>query len=301
MKHSVIMSLALSALAPIAAFAAESSSASSQADFGKLTFFPKKGEFVNNTNAKYVSETVKGKDSDSFVAKDVTGNTFELKDSLSYSFLPKGFVTLSWAYQNLSVTDMAQSSGLVNPEVSFTYRILEQAEHSINLDLTAGFAPSLFDNKSASEDKEGTVASGNNQFFAKATISGEANQFVWSVAPQLTYVGETTQKFADDTSLNQKLDSYLETSVDAKAQYFFTSVIALDAGVNYDYTPSRDIKNTPFSENSYASTTGTLGVSSVLIPNKLDMYVHGIVSKRTSDDISNDLGTGAEVGATFNF
>jgi hypothetical protein len=31
------------------------------------------------------------------------------------------------------------------------------------------------------------------------------------------------------------------------------------------------------------------------------MYVHGIVSKRTSDDISNDLGTGAEVGATFNF
>ena len=179
-------------------------------------------------------------------------------------------------------TSTLDADGFNNPEISLKYRTAHEKSDGFISDITLAIAPDIFTAKSATDNVDGTVASGGNIFalavdygrnfnnssykvtgttiYGAKSTSRDAETGVVSTADEETTFNlaiETQYRLSDKISLNVAANKYFvlnETSIGAKLNYklsneaFFT--------LAYDAINTRD--NGTLTEDETSVTTASL-------------------------------------------
>ena len=286
MKKKYLLALNLCLLAPLTIHAAEKPVAKSAekstegSDFGKLTFFPEQNTFVNNFSLSYTEDDYTLKNS--ILSIDVKNKTTAATESIEYSFLPNQEIDLEFSYAQEKLTTSVgtandtKSSGFGNPVLAYRFRFMKQKEQPLNIDFYGKFSADLIEKRTATTTDDGTVSSGKNVFTAGALFSGEQGAFVWSLTPEVVYNGEEKAKNAN-TSVTSTTDPYMTFAIGGDGQFFFTPMFAADFGLGFEFIPETTTK--PDNQNSITTESRALaqlrlGVNAIVIPNKLDIYLH---------------------------
>jgi hypothetical protein len=289
---------------------------------GQISFFQKEKTFYNNLYFSGYQNTYKVKLLDKnyhTTPNDITAykenyedNGAMISETISYSFFKNHLLGFNLQYASetnkLSISQTINNTysttndnyetttkGFENPIVFYGIRILEQKreEKPLNLDLKIAFSPNVFESKtavyatSASNRKEGTVASGNSNIAGGLTLSQNISSFIWSTNLSATYVSETKQKNTY-TGYNNKVDAYPYFSIGGDGQYYFSEFIGLDFGLHLSFIPSTNktyenngnsydnsgnlqLKNS--SIESYTAAKISLGLNLNPILNKFNLYI----------------------------
>ncbi len=190
------------------------------ANLGEIVFFPQKDDVYNISSIQFSNANVDvnyGSDKNNKSNNKIYVVTYAHESH--YSFYRNHTLGLKIEYQNKEINQnqeyksTVKFSGLKNPKLIYSTRLLEQInENSGNLDFSAYFSPNLFPAKNARGSingeggSEGTSASGNNKLgilFAYSKNLSNANFL--KACGNLEYASKSKSESAiANSSINSK-------------------------------------------------------------------------------------------------
>jgi hypothetical protein len=134
------------------------------------------------------------------------------------------------------------SSGWTDPEFGLIYRLMDQKDSPLTLDLRADYAPDAFPAKSASPDDEGTIARGGQMAKFGATIGHEGPMFTVAGTFDATWLGvrDTLNQTSGDTS---RADSTWNYRLGLTTQTRLNDLFSINAGVGHTFTNNNLVFN----------------------------------------------------------
>jgi hypothetical protein len=132
----------------------------------------------------------------------------------------------------LGVVVKTHSAGWVDPRLNVIYRLLTQGENNspIYLDLTGEYLPNVYSARAATPDKDGTVATGGQEFISEETFGYETGALTLELSPIFTYSGETRVSGVQYSYLWQE-------EINAGAFYQLTDRWSFNGDTGYQIAP----------------------------------------------------------------
>jgi hypothetical protein len=244
-------------------------------------YLPLAGQFLGTTSYQYSSSTSDILDStgtktesnhvnSNLIDQDVQyGITDDLTARFNWGFDPSRGATRDFVAGG-SVS--RSSSGWTDPVFGLTYRVLDERQSPLVLDLRLDYSPDAFPAKAATPNDEGTIARGGQMVDLGATLGHETQQF--------TIAGLFDAQWFDTRStLNQTSGDLTHASPEwnyslgLATQTRFTDVLSLNAGVSELFASDSTVLNdtSGLTHLSHAGNTTNLNVALNyhFIPNQL--------------------------------
>lgn len=94
--------------------------------------------------------------------------------------------------------DSVDTLGSLNPSLKATFRVMDQAAATYNLDIRAAYLPDLFDRETSDNDTEYTAAYGGAAYKVGARLGQKNGTSHWNFEVNLTLLGEAEAKLEDE-------------------------------------------------------------------------------------------------------
>lgn len=199
-----------------AVLAATSAQATSGLDFGDLNYFLKQNQFNLTSDFDVLNQEVNDAEVDGYILRNRFG--FGVMDNLNV------FLGLDWAYQlDTKVAGQAESRnpGLSNPYIGANYRVMNQKNSALNLDLGLLARVQVLDAELGEDGKDGNFYEGNHTIEANVAVGhkwNEANEWRLTAAALYNFAGE--YELRDSNGNNDvETDGSLDFSLTAAYQY----------------------------------------------------------------------------------
>jgi hypothetical protein len=168
-----------------------------------------------------------------------------------------------------SVTSLL-SNGFTDPTFGVTWRVIDQANAPVNLDLSASYAPDAFNSKTASPTEDGSVARGGQAAHFGAALSEVMAQFTLQGSVNGNfYGGSSLDNLTNDTI--SKRDSYWTYDLDLASQVRLTNQFSINAGVSHTFNSSFNVANLTDGNMAISDPGGVTSLNAALnyhiIPN----------------------------------
>lgn len=148
---------------------------------------------------------------------------------LQYATSQKSEVTYGPATTIDGTKVEAESDGLSDPNFAITYRALDAALNSFDMNISLIVSPKLQDAKAATANKDGNVAKGGTNIGADIKWGQRFRIFSWAVGASFLKNGKAEYKDADDGDLTT-VSSYSTFDISGEFKWNITSKFSL--GVN---------------------------------------------------------------------
>jgi hypothetical protein len=213
-------------------------------------FLPKKGQVYGVT--AYTLDMPQG---DNF-KNGVNTGSFTSSDSLldqtlAYGLLNNLTIRLVQGYgmNNRDSTAAATgdvttggASGLNDPTVSATFRVLDEPRSPVILNLTASYSPDAFAAKASGGGADGTIARGGETAGLSFALGRVTRSFTIAGTVASTHVGpEVTELLSNATSSSSS--AYWSYSLGLATQTRFADRWSFDAGVTFSTAGAYDVSN----------------------------------------------------------
>jgi len=213
-------------------------------------FLPRKGQVYGVT--AYTLDMPKG---DNFKAGVNTGS-FTSSDSLvdqtiAYGLLNNLTIRLVQGYginsrdsTSAATGDVTTggASGFNDPTISATFRVLDEPQSPVILNLTASYSPDTFASKASGGGSDGTIARGGQTAGLSFALGRVTKSFTVAATAASTHVGsQVTELLSNLTSSSS--DAYWSYNLGLATQTRFTDRWSLDAGVAFATAGSYNVSN----------------------------------------------------------
>jgi hypothetical protein len=183
----------------------------------------------------------------------------------------------------------SESDGFADPTFTVLWRAVNQGRgYPVNLDLSAAYAPDLWDAKSASSAFDGTVARGGGEFIGTAALSHSSNANIYYISFSAIDSSERNILVQPLSSpYNQRLGDYWQYSFNVAYQHYFDEKLSASIGFQYYSSDSYGIVNQGGNDLVYSRNTGpqyqpNIALNYAFVPNQVVGslgYTHVIASK----------------------
>jgi hypothetical protein len=217
-------------------------------------YLPLEGQIYGETGYTYGSTSQDTFDSTGTRTDTTDTHLNQLSQKILYGLTDDLALNFDWAYDLsrdatrhiVGGSDVTRSSsGWTDPEFGLTYRVMDQRDNPLTLDLRANYSPDAFPAKAANPDEEGTVARGGQMADFGATLGHEG--------PMVTIAAKFDAMWFDARDvLNQssgditRTDSLWNYRFGLATQTRLSDAISFNAGVGHTFTNT----NTVFNETS---------------------------------------------------
>jgi hypothetical protein len=207
-------------------------------------YLPLQGEFYGATGYVYGSSS-----HDTFDAAgapsahvNVTSNT--LDQTFLYGITDDLSLHFDWGYDIsrdagrhlVTGGDVKRdSSGWTDPEFGLIYRLMDQRDSPLTLDLRADYSPDAFPAKSATVDSDGTVALGGQMANFGATLGHEGPMFTVAGTFDATWLGSRNVLNQASGDQNHE-DSLWNYRLGLTSQARINDQFSINAGVGHTFT-----------------------------------------------------------------
>lgn len=215
-----------------------------ESDVRDLLYFPEQGSFWGITSR------------DTSTTEYEVGTSIESETDISsltqniYYIPAKGLAIgaqfsrseLDQDVESSGSTTRFKSDGNENPQFEIVKRMQWQEGEKNTLDIGAAYSPDVFDNENSTEDKDGTVASGNSSLSLFTRLGKKYDEVEWSILAQIDFEGEAESEDADDgakSTTDAKSDILLEFNLQKNVNEKF-SVLGSFAYSMYGESSSED-------------------------------------------------------------
>jgi hypothetical protein len=214
-------------------------------------YLPLQGEFYGATTYQYGSLSRDNYDNTGARSSstNVTSNT--LDQTFLYGITDDFALHFNWGYDiardasthPVSGGDIKRdSSGWTDPEFGLVYRLMDQKDNPLTLDLRADYSPDAFPGKSASLDDEGTVARGGQMADFGATLGHEGPMF--TIAAKFDAIWLDTAKMLNQVSGDSTLtNATWNYRLGLDTQTRLSDQVSVNAGVGHTFTNNGEVFN----------------------------------------------------------
>ena len=228
-----------------------------------------------------------------------------ITQSLAYGINDNLTVRLSDTYIPSSKTDFnnvagpateTRSSGLSDPTIGFTYRIVDQKSSPVNFDVIGSYSPDIIDAKSSTTSHDGTVARGGQQGSLGVATSYETRSFTVLGSVGTNYLGSRDVR-NPNTDFTTSVDSSWDYFAGVQTQTRITDQFSINAGVTYTTSNHADASNpnVAYTIKNGNVTDLNLSLNYAVIPNRL---VAQLIYNRDLYDNSHNQFTVATADTT---
>jgi hypothetical protein len=214
-------------------------------------YLPLQGEFFGSTAYQYGSLSRNNYDNTGALSgkTNVTSNT--LDQTFLYGITDDFALHFNWGYdisRDASTHPVAggdikrDSSGWSDPEFGLVYRLMDQRDNPLTLDLRADYAPDAFPGKAASPDDEGTTALGGQMADFGATLGHEGPMFTIAAKFDAIWLdtAKTLNQVTGDSSLTSATWNY-RLGLDSQTR--LNDQFSINAGVGHTFTNNGQVYN----------------------------------------------------------
>ena len=190
---------------------------------------------------------------------DLTGTRIDTTNTISnvitqefqYGITDDFTLRFNWDYDVANVASRnpvggaevrRDSSGWTDPEFGVVYRLMDQRDSPLTLDLHADYAPDAFPAKAANVDDSGTVARGGQMADFGATLGHEGPMFTAAAVFNATWFGprDVLNQLSGDTS---RTDSMWNYRLGLATQTRLNDQFSINAGVGHTFTNNGTVFN----------------------------------------------------------
>jgi hypothetical protein len=207
-------------------------------------YLPLQGEFYGSTSYIYGSSSHDTFDASGAPIGKVNVSSNTLDQTFLYGITDDLAVHFNWGYDisrdasshPVSGGDIKRdSSGWTDPEFGLIYRLMDQRDSPLTLDLRADYAPDAFPAKAATADNDGTVALGGQKANFGATIGHEGPMFTVAGTFDATWLG--SRNVLNQVSGDQnREDSLWNYRLGLTSQTRLNDQFSINAGVGHTFT-----------------------------------------------------------------
>lgn len=282
------------------------------------TYLPLQGQFFGESGYGY--ERTNGNLFDSTGAQiATTRNTLNtIRQNFAYGLTDQLSINAGIAYgfdghASQNGLTGADRSGFDNPSFGATYRLLDQRNRPVSLDIFGEYAPDAFQARSATGTQDGTVALGGPEADFGVALGHETRFFTIRGAFTDRYVGNSSFLNAT-TGGSADTSSYWVPTLGVQTQTRFTNRLSANVGFDYNFEGNRNTVNTLTGEESTNHVGDTQAVNVSLnyhfVPNRLVGSIdyrhtfYGHSNDSFSADSTDDTSltrSGDGVGATLRY
>ena len=290
----VYMSLAAAVAMPLCA-QAQDFTAAGERILSDPTYLPLQGQFSGDTGYGY--ERTDGDNFDATGARSaITRNTqnvirqnfaYGLTDALSLNLgIGYGFSGQNRVASADGVTTTDQS-GWEDPTLGVTYRLLDQRNHPVSLDIMGEYSPDVFQSRTASASRDGTIARGGPEVDLGVGLGRETRVFTIRGVFFDKYFGASTT-FNPNSGGTAETGSYWVPSVGIQTQTRFTDRLSANVAADYNFNGNpRVVDGAGLARTSQLGDYQTVNVSLNyhFIPNRLvgSVNYHHTFQDRTNE------------------
>lgn len=316
----VYMSLAAAVAAPLCAQAQDFTPTGDRI-LSDPTYLPLQGQFSGDTAYGY--ERSDGDVFDATGARMATTShtqnivrqnfAYGLTDALSlnvgigYGFSGQGRVVTA------NGVTQTNENGWEDPRLGATYRLLDQRNHPVSLDIMGEYSPDVFESRNATPTQDGTIARGGSETDLGVGLGRETRFFTLRGVFFDKYFGASTSD-NPNTGGTADTNAYWVPSVGIQTQTRFTDRLSANVGADYNFNGSpRVVSAAGVARTAKLGDYQTVNVSLNyhFIPNRLvgSVNYHHTFQDRTNEvfaDPTLDLfrerssdGVGAELRYVF--
>jgi hypothetical protein len=244
-------------------------------------YLPLAGQFLGTTSYQYSSTTEDVLDSTGTKTESVHVDNNLIDQDVLYGITDDLTAHFNWAYDPSrdakrdivgGGTVDRSSSGWTNPDFGLTYRVLDERQSPLVLDLRLDYSPDAFPSKAATPTDEGTIARGGQMLDLGATLGHSTQQF--TIAGLFDAQWLDTRKTLNQTSGDfSRTSSVWNYSLGLATQTRFSDVLSLNAGVSELFANDTSVINdtSGLTHLSHVGDTTNLNVALNyhFIPNRL--------------------------------
>jgi hypothetical protein len=164
------------------------------------------------------------------------------------------------------------AQGWTDPTFGAIYRVLDQRDNPLTLDVGASYSPNVFSAKTASDTDDGTVALGGQELTFGGTLGREMRDFTIAGTFGASYVGRrgTLNESTGDDIATSSTWFY---SLGLATQTRFSDQLSLNAGAGYTFGHNANVLNETTLVDHETHVNGTPNLNAALnyhfIPNML--------------------------------
>ncbi len=209
------------------------------------TYLPPQGQFVGDTSYGYErgDGDISDPGGDRAATTRHTGNivrqsfAYGVTDALSlnlgigYGFSDQNRVT------SANGTTTTNQSGWENPSLGATYRLLDQHNHPVSLDIMGEYSPDAFESRNATQTRDGTIARGGSEVDLGVGLGRETRFFTVRGVFFDKYFGDSTTDNPNVGGANAT-NAYWVPSVGIQTQARFTDRLSANVGADYNFNGS---------------------------------------------------------------
>lgn len=274
----VYMSLAAAAVMPLCGQAQDFTPTGGRI-LSDPTYLPLQGQFSGDTGYGY--ERADGDIFDAAGAQSATTRRTQsvIRQNFAYGITDALSVNVGIGYgfsgQNrvksadgVTTTDQ---SGWEDPTFGATYRLLDQRNHPVSLDIMGEYSPDAFESRNATPTRDGTVARGGSEADLGVGLGRETRVFTIRGVFLDKYFGASTT-FNPNSGGTAQTASYWVPSVGIQTQTRFTNRLSANVGADYNFNGSpRVVDGAGLERTSQLGDYQTVNVSLNyhFIPNRL--------------------------------
>ena len=232
------------------AFAQEMASDSARIVSDPL-YLPLQGQFYGATGYQYGSLSRDTYDSTGARSDTTNVTTNTLDQTFLYGITDDFALRFNWGYdlsRDASVHPVGgtavkrDGSGWTDPQFGLIYRVMDQRDNPLTLDVHADYSPNAFPAKSATVDDEGTVARGGQYADFGATLGHEGPMFTVAATFNAIYLdtAKVLNQISGDTTRTDSMWNYrfgLDTQTRINDQF------SVNAGVGHTFTNNGTVFN----------------------------------------------------------
>ncbi|MGI8841451.1 MAG: hypothetical protein ACR2F8_11825 [Caulobacteraceae bacterium] len=210
-------------------------------------------------------------------------------------------------------TNTTSQSGWEDPTLGATYRLLDQRNHPVSLDIMGEYSPDAFESRDATPTRDGTIARGGSEVDLGVGLGRETKIFTIRGVFFDKYFGTSTT-YNPTLGVTADTDSFWVPSVGVQTQSRFTDRLSANVGADYNFNGSpRVVSAAGVAHTAKLGDYQTVNVALNyhFIPNRLvgSVNYHHTFNDRTDEvfadpalDFSRDRssdGVGAELRYVF--
>ncbi len=210
-------------------------------------------------------------------------------------------------------TTTTHQSGWEDPSLGATYRLLDQRNHPVSLDIMGDYSPDAFQSRNATQIRDGTIARGGPEVGLGVGLGRETRFFTIRGVFFDHYFGNSTTDNPNVGAANTT-NAYWVPSVGLQTQTRFTDRLSANVGADYNFNGSPRVVNAagvPHTANLGDYQTVNVALNYHFIPNRLvgSVNYHHTFQDQTNEafadpalDFSRERssdGVGAELRYVF--
>ncbi len=152
--------------------------------------------------------------------------------------------------------------GWTDPDFGLVYRVLDERNNPVSLDLRGSYSPDAFRAKSATDTDDGSVARGGRAIDLGATLGHETRGFTIAGTFDAVFDGRRDVE-NQSTGFNTSTSSDWVYELGLATQTRFTDRFSLNAGAGYDFGHDADVLNegTAVTHSTHAGGTANLNAA----------------------------------------